>query len=466
MDISSLSTSNPYTASVAAAFYQPLATTNQSLANLTQSSASYQTQISDYGQVQAALSTLQTSAKTLSGPDAFSPRVASSSTPGIVTASADPGSANGAYNVQVSQIAQGETLVSAAQSSSTASIGSGSATTVTFNFANGATRNISIGSYNNSLSGIASTINSAGIGISASTSQSGAGSQLALTGPTGASNAFTITVVGDSAISNLLSHPPLAPNTGMVQTVAAQDSQSSVNGSQVTSSGNSVAHSGHGITLNLNAQGSATVTVSPDAARITNTVQSFVDAYNQVQTTIDKFRSTDLAGDNTLVTVKNQLAAAINTQGQSGSLGQIGITINGNGTLSLDSRVFISALSSNPASVAAVFGNSGNGVADRVASQVQSFNQPGGAVDATVSSLKSQLQFTKQLQSSALSNASAMQQSLSLQFGQLSTMLRNANASDQFLMSQLYQSTQLQGIAPAQSLQLGNLTPYPQVMYI
>lgn len=457
MTISNLVASNPYAAGASASFYLPVYAQQQSIANLSQAAASTQTQISSFGQIGNALSTLQSAAQNLSGADAFSAKTASSSAPDVVSATASAQAVAGQYSVMVNQLAQGETLVSSSQSSSNAHIGSGVSTAVTFSFANGQQQSLTINGNNNTLAGIADAINRANLGITASTNTNTAGTQLALTGKTGAANAFAISVSGDGAISNLLSHPPVGAIGGLTQVVAARDATGSINGASIQ--GGSNTHSQGGIILNFNNQGSARVNVTPDAAQITAGIQAFINAYNTLQNTVTTLQSGTLSADHTLSTIRAQISSAANV----GALAQIGISTGANGSLSLDINTLQNALSSNAAGVIQTFKNGGNGIAENIASAAQSLLQPGGAIPTAVSGLQSRVQLDKQLQHGVMTNANQMQQTMLTEYSQLRTSLLNSKGTDQFLMSQLYQATQIQGMLPQQSLQLGDFTPHTTI---
>jgi flagellar hook-associated protein 2 len=159
---------------------------------------------------------LQKLAATPSDPSALSATAASTAVPGT-------------YSVNVSQLAQSQNLVAAGQTSSTAPIGDGSATTVTFDFgtisfdpldggslidgvysgasftSNGSgSASITIDSSNNTLEGIRDAINAAAMGVTATLVNDGSGTpyRLALTSSSsGSSNSFKITTSGGTAPS-------------------------------------------------------------------------------------------------------------------------------------------------------------------------------------------------------------------------------------------------------------------------
>src|SRR5271166_5567713 len=139
----------------------------------------------DFTSLQSALSTLNTS---LSIP----PAGVTVSQGAPFTAAITGGAVNGTYNVAVSQLASAESLASQGYASSNASVGDGSVT-ITIG---GQPTSITINSSNDTLTGLASAINGAGIGVTAqvvNTGAPGAPYRLQITSnATGSAQAFSI----------------------------------------------------------------------------------------------------------------------------------------------------------------------------------------------------------------------------------------------------------------------------------
>src|SRR5688500_16641185 len=96
--------------------------------------AAYQARLSAYGQLRSALASLQSAVQALALPSRFEARTAIAADPSILSASASASAASGTYELVVSQLAQRQSLSAAGQSSVSAAIGSGTATTLTFEF--------------------------------------------------------------------------------------------------------------------------------------------------------------------------------------------------------------------------------------------------------------------------------------------------------------------------------------------
>lgn len=349
-------------------------------------SASFETHISDVGQLISAVDALHGAAQALMEPGAFSALTATASAPKVLNATA-VGVIPGSYSVQVEQLAQAQTLTSAAQVTPFAPIGSGAASLVNFQFASGGRRSVALGSGDNTLAGIAAAINRAAIGISASVRTSAAGAQLSLTGQTGAANAFTVSANGNAALADLLSS---APGGGLTVSARAQDATGNVDGVAFSGGTNAVNTAVPGLALHLLAIGNSTVSVAPMATQIEG-VQSFVKAFNQLQSSLQQFGlSTPLLGQS-LSFLQSSLNDALGTQ-QSGLAG-IGITRNQDGTLSLNSATFQNALNANPVAVARVFSSAGHGVAERLITQTEGSFSPQSLLQLTASAVRTSTLF-------------------------------------------------------------------------
>lgn len=123
-----------------------------------------------------------------------------SSNSAVLTATAKAGAQIGALSAQLSvrQIAQAQSIVSPYYSSSGAAVGTG-----TLVIGSGAASYaVTIDSTNNTLAGLAQSINASGAGLTASVVTDATGARLTIKGATGAANAFTITP-GPSAGADL-----------------------------------------------------------------------------------------------------------------------------------------------------------------------------------------------------------------------------------------------------------------------
>lgn len=422
---------NPYTQTLTAVLVNTL---QQGFSNsIGAISSSVQSQISSYGQLQSTLSALQSAAQSLSSSAPFSYGSASATPTGILTANA-PASSTGVYTVTVAQLAQGQSLLSGTLSSPGLAIGSGSSSTVSFQFSGGSTESVTIASPNNTLTGIANTINAANIGISASVASNGSTDQLVLTGPTGAANAFNVSVSGDATLASFLTYQSGGTGNGLALQASAQNALGNINHVIFNSPGNTLVNMNDGITLNLNAVGSTSLNVTPNPAQASIDVQALINSYNSMIALIHNDLQGNLASDSTLPALQGQMNAIVNTNNSTNaqpytSLSQIGIGTNSNGTLSFNAQAFQSAYAANPTSVTQLFSNPTTGVATQLSSLAQSYLQPNGTLQAT----------TQQLQLQALLNQeNQAANGLSSAFSNLVLSGSSANLTAQYsLVSQL-----------------------------
>jgi len=146
------------------------------LDNYDSKTAAYQGKLTAYGKVSAAVGTFQGALTSLNSTSTFSALTTLSSNKDVLTASTSSGAVAGKYKVNVTQLAQAQSLVSGGKASTSALIGAGAKTTLTFQF--GSVSGGSFGSAGSALglgvatSGIASgslTINGTAISTNGTT---------------------------------------------------------------------------------------------------------------------------------------------------------------------------------------------------------------------------------------------------------------------------------------------------------
>jgi flagellar hook-associated protein 2 len=382
---------------------------SQPMNQLQQRESGVQSQLSAYGQIQSALSSLQSAATALTVGSAFSAEQATVSGNGV-GASVNGTPATGSYSITVSQLAQAQSAASTPFANASTVIGTGTLTLQlgtykstgnTFTAQSGSSPvNITINSSNDTLGGIATAINSAGAGVSASVVTDNSGSRLVLSsGNTGAANAFSLTVADSdgnntdaSGLSQLAFDPTATAGAGknMAPTQSAQDAQYSVNGLSLTSSSNVVTTAINGLTLNLTqapAAGStlqAQVTVATDTSSVTSSVNNLVQSYNslvKLEQSLTAYNTNTntasvLTGDMSTIQIASQLGSILGSQISGGTAGHtwlanVGIHFNQDGTLTLDSNAFSNALTANPNAVSQMFTSvSGTGSQQGFATQM------------------------------------------------------------------------------------------------
>ena len=385
------------------------------VAMLNKKEGDYQAKISAYGNVSSALSGFQTSVQDLTKLEKYQSQKASSSDATVFTASASGKAASGAHSINISSLAQTQKLAVAGQSSDVTSIGTGTTSQLIFDFGSitGGSFDASTGKYkdasfnssgqgiktvtidssNNTLQGIRDAINGAKMGVTASVINDGSASPFKLTlSPTsiGASNSLKISVTGEEAISSLLAHDP-GGTQNLSQTATAQNAVLTVDGVSLNKAGNSITDVIPGVTLELlkTSTTPVTLTVARDSTSITNSVQSFVKGYNDLNKTLQDMSSYNAAtkqgsvlqGDSTLRLLQSQIRSVLNspisnTGGAYNNLSQIGITLQKDGTMALDTSKLSAAIASNSNDVASLFATVGT-ASDPLLSYSAAANKPG-----------------------------------------------------------------------------------------
>ncbi len=349
-------------------------------------------QLSAYGQFQAAVSALQASLATLSTPAQFQNNAATIADTGIASATADSTAAGGTYSLQVLQLAQGAQLISGHYATSGTAVGTG-----TLNIKIGTTSiPVTIDSTNNTPAGIAAAINKAGNtqGLSASLLTANDGVHLVLTSAaTGATNALSVSQTGgDGGLASLV-YDPAAQTNPVTQQQAAQDAQVKLDGFTYNTPSNVVTGLLTGVTLNLKAPSAAntptTLSIAVDHGAAQTAVQTFVSSYNTLANAVNQLSSYNVAtgsagpllGDGLLNSFISQVNHALNSSvsslkgGPFSTLAEIGIVANVDGTLSADSVKLNSAVTNNYASLAQLFSGTG-GVAVQLSSLLTQYTQP------------------------------------------------------------------------------------------
>lgn len=386
--------------------------------------ANDQTKLSGLGQLRGALATFQNVAQAISGEGLNT--AAQSSNNAVVKATGSKTAQSGAYNVVVSQLAQSQLLQSKNEASADTLIGSGTPSTIKIDFGTagnsgfvpaGGSKTIRIDSSNNSLQGIAASINGADIGVSAKVVRNGNQVALQLTSPTGASQSLRISVSGDADVKKLLDYNP-AGQKSLSQVTAAANAEFTVNGVAGSSAANSVTSAIPGTRLELSGKGSSQVVVSQDSAQIATNVGNLVTAFNHLNGKLKTLAQGELKQDGAAAYVQEALGRTLrNSQvtgsnGNSLNLAAVGISSNANGDLVLDKAKLQAAITADPSAVSRLFAQSGSGLADGLNSQINnaigsdgSITRETSAVNKDISSLnakKSNLARALTLQANAL----------------------------------------------------------------
>jgi flagellar hook-associated protein 2 len=272
-----------------------------------------------------------------------------------------------------------------------------------------ASGSVTLNAADQSLTGIRDAINKANLGVSASIVSDGSANpyHLVITSDsTGASASMKIGVAGDGtnppdpALAALLGYDPGGAQ-GLRQTSAAQSTRLTVNGIQVTSASNNVGEAIQGVTLSVQDLGSTSLTVSRDTKAVTDGVNAFVKAYNDLNKTIagltgynaDAKSAGALQGDTTVRAIQSTLRRALGTAldgGKLTSLSQVGIAFQKDGSMAADSTKLNQAINDNFADFGELFAALGNATDGLVQFSASSAATKPGTYALNVSALATQ----------------------------------------------------------------------------
>ena len=333
-----------------------------------------QTQTSAINQIQTDVSALENSLNALGDPlGALSAMNATSSDTSVVTASAAPGTPAGSHVVIVNNIASTASSYSNSVASGSTALPAGS---FTIQVGSGAATTITIGTGADTLDQLASSINSQNLGVTASVVNDSTGSRLAIvSNSSGAANGFTIS--GATGLT-------------FTQASAGQDAALTVDGIPINSASNTVTGAVTGLTLSLVGAapgGQINVTIAPDASQAEQAIATFVGAYNTAigdvnsQYTVSTTNEEGpLSGDNTVQMLQNALLSAASYSGGGtgvSTLADLGISMNNDGTLTLDTSTLGNAVQNNFAAVQNfVQGATSNGFAANLNNQLSELTDP------------------------------------------------------------------------------------------
>jgi flagellar hook-associated protein 2 len=409
-------------------------------------------------QLNGKLAALTDAAKALTAQDLGTGRLSLSSDTKVVAATNTSAAAPGTINLNVTRLASGLTQSSRAYASSAGSVLAGGATEATFELRKGGAASgtpITITSANNTLTGLRDAINGANAGVTAAVVDvDGKGTQFKLvlssneTGSAGRVELVETTATGTGADLGLTALNVTGGDYSQL------DAALQVNGLPITRSSNNVSDAVAGMTFSLKGTGAATVSVTANTSEVTQKLQSFVAAYNDVQDFIAAQYKTDgggkptgvLAGDPTLRTVQQQLreavgAVAAGNGGAFTNLTQIGFGRDNDGRLTLDTAVLGDKLSKSQADVKALLvGKSvgGKGIAQ---SLYDSYNRLSdtltGAVQTAITGYQNSVKSIDKSISEQLARIETMRNSLSRQFAAADAAINQLNGQGTSLTNML-----------------------------
>jgi flagellar hook-associated protein 2 len=354
--------------------------------------ATLQSQASALAQIQSDASTLDNDIQALNsitGP--LSARTVASSNATLVTAAAASGTIAGNHTVSVTSLASTASWASDTVASATTALAAGA-----FNLTgpDGTVTAISTGNGTGTLNDVAATINADNLGVTASVITDANGARLAIVSNT-SGNAGNINVGGGGGLT-------------FTQAVPGANAALTVDGIAISSASNTVTGALPGVTLNLlNASPGTNISlaIAPDSNAASTAINQFVTDYNKALSDVNaQFTDTGsgegvLATDSIVRSLQSTLESAVAytytpATGKTTvpNLSSLGISVNNDGSLNVDSAALTSALQNNFSDAQTFFqGTSFNGFANTLDQQLTDFTSPAdGAFTLDLQSLNSQ----------------------------------------------------------------------------
>lgn len=337
---------------------------------LVQDKQDFENQISSYGLLTSALSNFQDSMQNLKSVNNFEVYKGVSSDDLSLTATTTSSASPGSYTIDITNLAVAHKMGSAAfADTGTTLIGTaGDKMTLTING-----KSIVVDYGGKTLSQINADINSAA-GLSTDVdltssivSETSTSNRLVLTsGKTGTVNDISVSFANSAGT-------PIADPFTMATIVLSEDATFTIDGTySLTRSSNTVDDAITGVTLNLLAQKTGlTLDVNRDLQAVEDNVNSFITAYNSIMSTLDSLQTGALEGDSTVRSVENQIRDVLNTAPSGLSttlkyLAEVGVSLDRDGVMSLDSTKLNTAMTADFSGVAELFANDNQGYVFRL----------------------------------------------------------------------------------------------------
>ncbi len=435
------------------------------LAGIQLKAATVNARISAFGQIKSLISTLADAASTLNSLTTFNAVTATSSDNTAVTAAAVGGTAANSFSVKVDSLAKAQSTASAALLPVGGALGAGTLrlqlgkwTVVPASF----TPQIGVApvditvSATDTVTDIASKINGAGAGVTATVLNDVSGQRLLLrSSSTGADAGFQLTVLtdADGAPADASGLSRLVVGSSILY---GENAAIRINDIAVSSATNTFTNVVSGVTLKAVAPNATAVQVdvAPNKSTITDAVNKFVAAYNKVNDSINELTKYEpatkatgmLQGDSTAIGLQNALRGILQstTSGSAYSrLADIGITQQLGGDLEVDGAKLDTALA-NGDEVKKLFRNDNsnaltNGVALKFANFAKGLLATDGLFSSKDASLKRSLDLNAKEQAALSAKVARVETELTRRYSALDVQLSSLNALSAYVTQQVAQ---------------------------
>jgi flagellar hook-associated protein 2 len=405
----------------------------------------YTAQISAYGELISAVSSFQSSMESLNDLTALDQYKTSSTNSELIDITSTDNPDLGSFNVEVtrladfhkmssSEILSTDTFGGAAGDSLSIQAGSNIADTITVDLSTAQT-----------LAEIRDAINAdennPGVRASLVNGDNGLQKLVLNAEDIGSANALSLSYGG--AVNSTTFGLQTVNNIG--GDTALLDAEFIVDGFTITRPSNTVSDVISGVTFSLNGAETGTTTklsVSRDTGATEAQVKSFATAYNTLISSVRSQRSGALGTDNLLLSIENQVKNVINNSATSGNLSnlsQVGLSIDKDGVMSLDSETLNTALDTGYANVAQLFAAEGDGFANRLVTLVDNWVGSDGFISARTDGLNQRIDDLSDRRLSIERNLAIIETRYRAEFSALDILVSQFQSTGEFLTSQLAQ---------------------------
>jgi flagellar hook-associated protein 2 len=381
----------------------------------------------------SALSAMNAAVLNMNQPSELQPRTVTSSD-SRVTAATSSGAAATVHGVRVQQLARGQIT----SSREFASADAGALGTGNLKITTGATSKTINYTSTDSLASIATKINDAGAGASASVLFDGTSYRLMVAATaTGTANAPAFVDGGDGL--------GLASPDNVK--VPARDAIATIDGVQVTRSTNVISDAVGGMTFTLvsphpadDLDASTSVTVALDTEGLAGKLEKLVSSYNTVNAALHnqldysgtRKGTNTLFGDSTLRQLQGALSKVMSDGYGDTNLGGVGLTRGKDGSLTLDKTKLSEALAKNSDAVSALF--VGGGFAAAMTKMTESYTRASDGLLATKTRSFTDRSTALQSQADNINRrADMLKTKLEAQFNALETAMTKLKGQSSFL---------------------------------
>ena len=438
----------------------------QPLLALQTKEASYQARISALGTLKGGLSSLQTAAQAFipstgqTASDKYATFKAAVADTTIASATAAAGAVSGSYNLEVTALAQTQRLTGTAGlntittgGSLTIELGTLAGTSPALTYTADSARTLSITVADGAtIEQVRDAINAAATDgrVTAIVINGTAGKQLVLSsGKTGLANVMKLT-----GVSGLDYNPAGAGSGSLSQATvnggqSASDAAFKLNGIPATSSTNTVSGVLDGVTLNLlktNTGSPTTLTVTRDSTTsLTAALNSFIKAYNDNATSMKNLGYYDastkqagaLQGNSVLRGAQSQVRNLLQTAAGGSSayqtLSDLGVALQKDGTLKLDSSKLSKAIEADYAGVTTLVAKVGTAFKDGLDGLVGTSGTLVAATDSTNRMIKD----IGKRQEALTNRLTQVEARYRKQFSALDSLVSSMNKTSSYLTQQL-----------------------------